>query len=198
MTSLEYWSSSPPRARRGRPVEMAWPEGDVSRGTVIERVIDSHGDLAGDALHELQLGVRDALRDHAAETHRADPALRRGERENRQGTDAMFAETRHEVRESRFFVDIGDDERLLRFPDPAGGMAFDGRFHTRRFFSGDASFQNMKAHHVSDGVVEDTSKEVELDDGMEAAGKVVEKRGEGALLGDSFADFEQGFELTPG
>jgi len=110
----------------------------------------------------------------------------------------VFAEPWHEVRESCFVVDIGDDQRLLRFPDPAGGMAFDGRFHTRRFFSGDASFQNMKAHHVSDGIVKDTSKEVELDDGMKAAGKVVEKRGEIALLGDGLTDFEQGFELTPG
>jgi len=33
---------------------------------------------------------------------------------------------------------------------------------------------------------------------MEAARKIVEKRGEIALLGDGFADFEQGFELTPG
>jgi len=46
--------------------------------------------------------------------------------------------------------------------------------------------------------VKDEREEVEVDDGVEAAGKVVEKRGEIALLGDSLADFEQGFELTPG
>src|SRR5712664_259201 len=33
---------------------------------------------------------------------------------------------------------------------------------------------------------------------MQAAGKVVEQRGEIALLGDGLAYFEQGFELMPG
>jgi len=56
----------------------------------------------------------------------------------------------------------------------------------------------MKPHHVPDGIVENESKKVELDNGMKAPGKVVEKRGKIALLGDCFADFEQGFELTPG
>src|SRR5438132_9262780 len=164
----------------------------------IERVIDGHGDLAGDALHELQLRVRNSLRGHAAEAHRADAALSRGQRKNRHGTDAVFANPRYEVGETRFFVDIGDDQRLLRLPDPAGRMAFDRRFHAGDFFRGDARFENMKTHHVADRIVEDESQEVEFNDGVQAAGKVVEKRGEIALLGDGFADFEQRFELTPG
>jgi len=77
-------------------------------------------------------------------------------------------------------------------------MALDGRFHASGFFRGDASFQNMKPHHVPDGIVENESKEVELDNGMKAPGKVVEKGGKIALLRDGLADFEQGFELTPG
>ena len=92
----------------------------------IKRVIDGYGDLAGDALHKLQLGVRDALGNHAAKPHRADAALRRGERKDGHRMDAVFANPRYEVREARFFVDIGDDERLLSLPNPAGRMAFDG------------------------------------------------------------------------
>ena len=46
--------------------------------------------------------------------------------------------------------------------------------------------------------MKDERKEIEVDDGMEAAGKVVEKRGKITLLRDGLADFEQGFELTPG
>jgi hypothetical protein len=46
--------------------------------------------------------------------------------------------------------------------------------------------------------VKNEGEEVEVDDGMEAAGKVVEQRGEIALLGDGLAYFEQGFELMPG
>jgi len=49
------------------------------RSFEIQGIVDGDGHLAGDALHELHLGVRDLLLDHAAEAHRADPALRRGE-----------------------------------------------------------------------------------------------------------------------
>jgi hypothetical protein len=46
--------------------------------------------------------------------------------------------------------------------------------------------------------MENEGEEVKIDDAVETLGKVVEKRGEIALLGDGLADFEQGFELTPG
>jgi len=59
-------------------------------------------------------------------------------------------------------------------------------------------FENVEAHDVPDGIVENKTKEVEFDDRMEPASKVVEQRGEIALLGDGLADFEQGFKLTPG
>src|SRR5207245_9203371 len=55
-----------------------------------------------------------------------------------------------------------------------------------------------EGNDVPDGIVENKTKEVEFDDRMEPASKVVEKRGEIALLSDGLADFEQGFELTPG
>jgi hypothetical protein len=65
-------------------------------------------------------------------------------------------------------------------------------------FAGDARFKDMEAHDVARGIVENESEEVEVHDRVEAFGKVVEKRGKVALLGDGLADFEQGFELTPG
>ncbi len=42
------------------------------------------------------------------------------------------------------------------------------------------------------------SKEIEINDGVEALGEIVKKSGEVAVLGDGFGYFEQGFELTPG
>src|SRR5260370_21198856 len=93
---------------------------------------------------------------------------------------------------------VADDEGLLRLPDPAGGVAFDGRLAASDLFAGDTSFKNVKAHDVSGRLVKDEREEIEVDNGVEAASKVVEKRGEIALLGDGLADFKQGFELTPG
>ena len=50
----------------------------------IKGIIDGNGHLAGDALHELQLGVRNALRDQTAETHGAESALGGRERKDRE------------------------------------------------------------------------------------------------------------------
>jgi len=164
----------------------------------IKGIIDGNGYLAGDALHELEFGVGDALGDEAAEAHGAEAMLGSGERKNGDRANIVRTIARQEIGEARFFFGVADDEGLLRLPDPAGGVAFDGRFGAGDFFAGDTSFENVEAHDVFCGVVKDEREEVEVDDGVEAAGKVVEKRGEIALLGDSLADFEQGFELTPG
>jgi len=168
------------------------------RSFEIQGIVDGDGHLAGDALHELHLGVRDLLLDHAAEAHRADPALRRGEGKDRQGTNIVFAEARHKIRESRFFVDIEDDERLLRLPNPAGGMALDRRFRASRLFCGNMGFENVEAHDVPDGIVENKTKEVESMNRMEPASKVVETARGDRAAGRCLADFEQGFKLTPG
>lgn len=110
----------------------------------------------------------------------------------------MFTEALKEIGKARLVFGVGDDKVLLGLPNPAGGVALDGRFGAGDFFAGDARFQNVEAHDIFDGVVKDEREEIEVDDGMETAGKVVEKRGEIALLGDGLADFKQGFELTPG
>jgi len=56
----------------------------------------------------------------------------------------------------------------------------------------------VETHDVARGVVENESEKVEVHDGVETLGEVVEKRGEVALLGDGLANLEQGFKLTPG
>ena len=48
------------------------------RSFEVEGVVHCDSHLAGNALHELQLGVSDAVRNHAAEAHGAKPMLRRG------------------------------------------------------------------------------------------------------------------------
>ncbi len=48
------------------------------RRFVIEGVVYGNSDLRGDALHELELRIGDALRREAAKTHSAEAALRGG------------------------------------------------------------------------------------------------------------------------
>lgn len=110
----------------------------------------------------------------------------------------MLAHALEEIREARLFFNVADNERLLCLPDPTGGAALDGRLTAGWLFAGDARFQNVEAHDVARRVVKYEGEEVELHDGVQAAGEVVEKRGKIALLRDGFADFQQGFELAPG
>ncbi len=124
--------------------------------------------------------------------------LSRGERKYRDGADVVLAIALQKFREARLLFRVADDEELLRLPDPTSWVAFDRRLAACDLFSGDTSFKNVETHDVLDGIVKDEREEVKINNGMEPAGKVVEERGEIALLGDSLADFKQGFELAPG
>ncbi len=134
----------------------------------IQGVINSNGDLAGDALHELQLGLRDALGNQTAETHRAEAVLGSGERKNRKGTYIMLAVAVEKFGEAGLFMGVADDKGLLRLPDPAGGVALDRRLTASGFFAGDASGENVEAHDVASGIVEDEGQKIEVDDRAQA------------------------------
>jgi len=56
----------------------------------------------------------------------------------------------------------------------------------------------VQAHGAAGGIMENQAEKIELQNGVEAVGEFVEKELEVALLGDCFADFEQGFELAHG
>ncbi len=115
----------------------------------IKGVIDRNGHLAGDALHELQFGVRDALRDQTAESHGAEAVLGGRERKNRERPHIMLTEALQEIRKARLLFGIADHKGLLRLPDPTGGVAVDGRLTAGGLFAGDARFQNVEAHDVA-------------------------------------------------
>ena len=168
------------------------------RSFEIERVVYGDGDLARNALHEGEFAFGNAARDDATETHGAEAALRGGERDERKAAHAFVAQALHELRVALFFGGVTDDESFLRLPDEAGRVAVDGRLGTDRLVVGDARFENVEAHHVARGIVERQREEIEIDDGVETLGKIVEEFGEVALLRDGFADFEKGFELAAG
>jgi hypothetical protein len=60
------------------------------------------------------------------------------------------------------------------------------------------SFQNVEAHGTAGGIVKNQAEKIELQDGVESIGKLVEEELEVALLGDCFADFEESLELPHG
>jgi len=54
----------------------------------------------------------------------------------------------------------------------------------------------VQAHCAARGIVKNQAEKIELQHGVEAIGKFMEKELKVALLGDRFADFEQSFELA--
>ncbi|GAC1680104.1 MAG: hypothetical protein PVS2B2_18250 [Candidatus Acidiferrum sp.] len=61
------------------------------------------------------------------------------------------------------------------------------------FFMWNTAFEHVQAHDVALGVVEYEGEKIKIYDAVETLGKVVEERGKIALLGDGFANLEQGF-----
>jgi hypothetical protein len=74
-------------------------------------------------------------------------------------------------------------------------VPIDGSLGTDAFLVWDARLQDVQAHDIAGGIVEREGEEIEIDDRMQAAGEIMEQGAEVALLGDGFADFQQGFEL---
>src|SRR5208282_177211 len=164
----------------------------------VEGVIHGDGDLRGDALHEFDFSVADALGYVAAETDGTEAMLRGGERNDGEGKDAVFPEAPHGIRVARLLGGVESDERLLILPDPAGGGIVDREIGEGRGFVRFVSFEDVQSHSVSGRVVENEGEKIELQNGVEALGELMEKAFEVALLGDGFADFEKRFELAAG
>ena len=55
----------------------------------------------------------------------------------------------------------------------------------------------MQPHDVAIGVVKHKGQEIEINDTMQAFGKIVKKGRKVAMLRDRFRHFEQSFELAP-
>src|SRR6266850_8058119 len=99
----------------------------------------------------------------------------------------MLTQALQEIREARLLFGVANHKGLLRLPDPAGGVAFDGRLAASGLFARDAGFKDVEAHDVACGIVKYEGEEVELNDGVQALGKVMEQGAKIALLGDGLA-----------
>lgn len=165
-------------------------------GLEVKGIVDSDGDLSGDALHEVDLGRSDSLRNVAAETESAESMLRGGERKNCHGVNTGVLQALHEIGIARVLGGIENDERLLMLPNPARGNFVDGKFAVRLWLNRIVRLEDVKAHGVVGRFVKDQGEKVEGKDAVETLGKIVEEGFQVALLGDGFGDFEQGLDLA--
>jgi len=165
-------------------------------GLEVDGVVNGNGGLRGDALHEDDFGVGDALRSITAEAEGAEAMLRGGEGQNGDGANAGVSNMANKLRIARLREDVEGDKRLLMLPNPARRRGIHRQF-LRTFDLGTlARFENVQAHGVARGVVKNQGEEIEGQDGVETLGELVEEGFEVALLGDGLADVEEGLELA--
>jgi hypothetical protein len=168
------------------------------RGFKIQGVVHSYGHLGSNPAHKLDFGFADALGDKPPEYHRAQAVMSGSEWKNRRGVHANGLQFFHEVRVARIFSSVLGEEEFLIFENPAGGRVGDrhlfGAFRREGIFR----FQNVQAHGAARRIVKNQAEKIELQHRVETIGKFVEEKLQVALLGDRFADFEQGFKLAHG
>src|SRR6266404_672596 len=143
-------------------------------GLKVQRIVHGDGYLRRDALHELNVRIGNGLWTNPSKTHGAKTVLRGGQWKNGKRANSSAAQPDEKFRKARFCFKIGNDKRLLRLPDPTRRIAFHGIFRADRLIAFHASFQDVKAHGVLDGIVENQSQEIGFDYGVQARGEFVE------------------------
>ena len=119
------------------------------------------------------------------------------QRKNAKRPDAGVAESFHGFGKSQFLSRVGYDERLLRFPY----MAARGRFH-QPFDNIDLCaplhFNNVNAHGVSFGIVQDEREGIEADNPRKSAEEIVKKSRQVAMKRNRLRDLEKGLIFRGG
>src|SRR5271166_2835698 len=110
----------------------------------------------------------------------------------------LLQEVEHEVGIARLLGGVVSDKRLWMLPDPAGRGAIHGHLAAGIGFARFARFEDVQTHGVGGRVVQNKSKKIELQNGVEALGKFVEETVQVVVLRDGFADFEKRLELPRG
>ena len=161
------------------------------RALEIQRVVHGDGDLPRHLLQERDFALGVLVRRASPETHDAQPALRRGQRQRANRFHAVLAHDLQQRREWRFLFQVIQDERLLRFPDPAGRRLADLEFGPEAGVPGHFGFEDVQAHDVARGIVQDQVQVLEVHHAVQPLRQFVEQLAEIAVLGDRFGHFEQ-------
>ena len=101
------------------------------RALEIQHVVDGDGDLPRHLLQERDFALGMLVRRAPPETHHAQPALRRGQRQRANRFHSILAQGLQQGREWRFLFQVIQDKRLLRFPDPSGRRFADLEFRSQ-------------------------------------------------------------------
>lgn len=168
------------------------------RGLKVDGIVDGNGHLSGNALHETKFDFGHALGDVPAKHQSAKAMLRGGERNDGDGVNTGILDTLHEIGVAHVLGSIERDEGLLILPDPTGGAGIHGQFGRRFGMGGVVGLEDMNAHGIARGVVENEAEKVELQDGVQPQGEFVKEALEVALLRDGFTHIEEGFQLAAG
>jgi hypothetical protein len=158
----------------------------------IERVVHGQGHLAGNLLHEIDFGRGRSGKAQPCRRPGSEAVLGGGERHQAKGADLLAPQHFHDAGEGSLGGDVVDDDGLLGFKDAAGGSVLHGRFGAGPDAGGLLGFEDVDAHDLAPGIVQDEIQIIEMGDAVQSSGQVVEEFGQAAVVSDGFGDFEQG------
>ena len=178
--------------QHAQPVALARQLPLVGLGALeIERVIDRHGHLPSHLLKQRDFAFGMMMRGAASETHYSQAPLRGGQRQGAHGLHSVFAQVLQPAGKGSLFVEVIKNKRLLRFPNPSRGSFVGLKFRAQPGLARHRGFQNVQAHHVARGIVQDQVQIIEIHDAVQALGEVVKQFAQVAVLRNGFGNFEQ-------
>ena len=139
-------------------------------------VFHGHGHLVGDLLQEVQVRRFVGARLLAREHQRAQSPSGRGQRQPAAALDPVLLDTFQQPRPARQLGQARGDERLLGLPYQPRRVLFRRKHELGPARDGFDGLQDVQAHGVAGGLVQDQGEEVEAHHLMELAGQFVEER----------------------
>ena len=102
------------------------------RGFVVENILHRDGHLAGNLRQKFKIRAIESGGFRAAQSHRPQAPLRRGQWQDAAGTHSVVLQQLHDFRVAHLLVDIVDYQRLLGLPNQSGRRFVHRCFPERR------------------------------------------------------------------
>lgn len=164
---------------------------------VAECVVHGHGHLPGHRLKKFHPRLAISSHPLAAKSHRAQPLVRSGERQNAKRSDFEFVERFHRLLEARLLVNVGHNQGFLTLPNPTGRGIFNVALDKIQI-SARWRLKDVDTHDIPVGVMQDQPERVKIHQPRQPSLEVMKQCRQVTVGGNGFRNLEQNLMLRGG
>ena len=157
----------------------------------MQHVIHGDRDLLRDFLHEGELCFLIDSPLQTPESHRAQTSQRRGQGNHAKRLDAILAQHWHQFRETIFSRHVLHHQGLLSLPHQPSRRFINGQFETRSDSAGYRHREDMQAHDLARGVMQDQIDVIERNEARESLGEIMKQLAQVAVQRNGFGDLQE-------